>query len=184
MKNRAVFLDRDGVLCDAIVTNYKPLSARGLDDLNIPIPVMMACNELKKEGFKLLCVSNQPDIARGKITAETVQAQNTMIVHFCQLDDIETCPHDNDDHCSCRKPKPGMIYKLARKWDIDISTSYLVGDRWSDVEAGMQAGIPEENIFFIRRGYHEFQPQGYFEPVHFFEDAVRMILINEIELNA
>jgi D-glycero-D-manno-heptose 1,7-bisphosphate phosphatase len=183
MKNKAVFLDRDGVLCDAIVTNYRPLSAKGLDDLNIPIPVIEACWKLKQEGFKLLCVSNQPDIARGLIAKEVVEAQNEVIRHYCFLDEIQTCPHDNKDNCICRKPKPMMIFNLAHKWDVDIKTSYLIGDRWSDIEAGIRAGIPEQNLFFINRGYHEYQPQGDYNNVHFFEEAVELILNNEIELN-
>jgi D-glycero-D-manno-heptose 1,7-bisphosphate phosphatase len=179
MSNRAIFLDRDGVLCDAIVTNYKPLSAKGLDDLNITVPIIKACNELKREGFKLLCISNQPDIARGLISHEIVEAQNKAIRRYCFLDDILTCPHDNDDECFCRKPKPGMIFNLARKWNIDLGASYLIGDRWSDIDAGFNAGIDVSCLIYIDRGYHDRQPEAIVKRVHFFEEAVHFILNEE-----
>jgi D-glycero-D-manno-heptose 1,7-bisphosphate phosphatase len=179
--NRAIFLDRDGVLCDAIVTNYKPLSAKTIEEVNIPIGTVLNCWKLRHEGFKLLCVSNQPDIARGLVDPDIIESQNEMIKHFCFLDDIMTCPHDNDDHCLCRKPKPGMIFSLARKHNIDLSQSYLIGDRWSDIEAGMNALIP--NLYFIDRGYKERRPPAVFERVHFFEEAVELILNREIESN-
>jgi D-glycero-D-manno-heptose 1,7-bisphosphate phosphatase len=177
--NKAVFLDRDGVLCDAIVTNYKPLSAKGMDDLSIPVEVVNGCWKLKQDGFKLLCVSNQPDIARGFISPEVIDAQNKVIRHYCFLDDIITCPHDNSDNCFCRKPKPGMIFNLARKWNIDLRASYLIGDRWSDIDAGFNAGIDMSSMVFIDRGYHEQQPPAIVKRVHFFEEAVQTIFFEK-----
>lgn len=179
--NRAIFLDRDGVLCDAIVTNYKPLSPKTVGEMFIGLSTVHNCWNLRQAGFKLLCVSNQPDIARGLVDPDVIEHQNELIQQFCFLDDIMTCPHDNTDNCSCRKPKPGMIYALARKHNIDLTKSYLIGDRWSDIEAGMRAGIPD--LYFIDRGYHEFQPQGDFPHVHFFEEAVELILNDQIESN-
>jgi D-glycero-D-manno-heptose 1,7-bisphosphate phosphatase len=179
--NKAIFLDRDGVLCDAIVTNYKPLSAHSLEDIHIEPKTIELCWKLKEEGFKLLCISNQPDIARGLLHPSTVEAQNEMIRHYCFLDDIMTCPHDNADNCFCRKPKPGMIFSLARKWNIDLSESYLVGDRWSDIDAGWNARIPA--LIYIDRGYHDRQPPAIIKRVHFFEEAVNYILNQQIEEN-
>lgn len=179
--NRAVFLDRDGVLCDAVVVNYKPLSARRVVDMNIPVGTISNCFNLRNAGFKLLCISNQPDIARGHADPKEIEKQNELLRHFCNLDDIMTCPHDNDDNCFCRKPKPGMIFSLARKHHIDLSESYLIGDRWSDIDAGFNAGISA--LIYIDRGYHDRQPPAIVKRVHFLEEAVEYILNQQIEEN-
>jgi D-glycero-D-manno-heptose 1,7-bisphosphate phosphatase len=153
---RAVFLDRDGVLNHSPLANGKPVSPRGLDDLEILPGVKEACERLLAGGFMLIVVTNQPEIARGTLKRETVDAINERLRQELPLDEIVICPHDDADNCACRKPKPGMPLDAARRHDLDIASSYLVGDRWRDIGAGRAAGV---TTVFVDRGYDEPRPE-------------------------
>jgi D-glycero-D-manno-heptose 1,7-bisphosphate phosphatase len=157
MNRAAVFLDRDGVLNRPPVSDGKPLSPRGLDELMILPGVDEACGELRDAGFALVVVTNQPEIARGTLTRETVDALNGVLAASLPLDEIVVCPHDDADNCDCRKPKPGMLLDAARRHDIDLSQSVLIGDRWRDIGAGQAAGV---HTVFIDRGYDERRPKN------------------------
>ncbi|HXW18200.1 MAG TPA: HAD-IIIA family hydrolase [Candidatus Acidoferrales bacterium] len=152
---RAVFLDRDGVINRAIVRDGTPHSPATLDELQIFPDVPAALRKLKQLGFQLLVITNQPDVSRGTRTREAVENINNKLSASLPLDDIMVCYHTDADNCTCRKPKPGMILDAARKYDIDLSVSYLVGDRWRDIEAGKNAGC---TTIWIDAGYRESQP--------------------------
>jgi D-glycero-D-manno-heptose 1,7-bisphosphate phosphatase len=154
---RAVFVDRDGVLNHSPIQDGKPVSPRGLDDLEILPGVKEACERLRAAGFMLIVVTNQPEIARGTLTRETVEAINERLREELPLDEIVICPHDDADNCACRKPKPGMPLDAARRHDLDLPSSYLVGDRWRDIGAGQAAGCV---TVFVDRGYDERQPES------------------------
>jgi D-glycero-D-manno-heptose 1,7-bisphosphate phosphatase len=153
----AVFLDRDGVLNQSPVVDRKPVSPRGLDDVELLSRVAEACERLRAAGYLLIVVTNQPEIARGTLTREDVDAVNGFIAERLPLDEIVICPHDDADGCDCRKPKPGMLIDAARRHGIDLQQSYLVGDRWRDIGAGQAAGV---RTIFIDRGYDERRPQN------------------------
>ena len=137
---RAVFLDRDGVLNHAIVKDGRPYPPSGLHELELLPGVIEACRALKESGYVLIMVTNQPDVARGKQQRETVEMINAAILMQVPVDDTRVCYHDDDDSCACRKPNPGLLLDAARDWNIDLKNSYMVGDRWKDIEAGRQAG--------------------------------------------
>ena len=99
-----------------------------------------ALAKLRDAGFLLIVTTNQPDVARGNQTRATVEAINQYLAERLPLDDIEACYHDDADLCACRKPKPGMIRSAAERHGIDIAASYMIGDRWRDVDAGLAAG--------------------------------------------
>jgi D-glycero-D-manno-heptose 1,7-bisphosphate phosphatase len=99
-----------------------------------------ACSRLKDAGFLLIVVTNQPDVSRGITAAECVEGINKEIFARLQVDDIRVCYHDDHDRCSCRKPEPGILLQAAMDWKIDIARSFMVGDRWKDIEAGKRAG--------------------------------------------
>jgi D-glycero-D-manno-heptose 1,7-bisphosphate phosphatase len=139
-KQKAVFLDRDGVLNRAIVRGGKPFPPASLEELGIPEEVAPALQILKDCGFLLIGVTNQPDVARGKQTRETVESIHDFLQKNLPLDEILVCYHDDGDECECRKPKPGLLYRAARRHRIDLAASFMVGDRWKDVEAGQRAG--------------------------------------------
>jgi D-glycero-D-manno-heptose 1,7-bisphosphate phosphatase len=85
-------------------------------------------------------VTNQPDVARGTQRREVVEDINARLCQQIALDEIVVCYHDNADKCSCRKPKPGLLLKAADNWGVDLRASFMVGDRWTDIEAGYGAG--------------------------------------------
>jgi D-glycero-D-manno-heptose 1,7-bisphosphate phosphatase len=149
---RAVFLDRDGVLNEARVRDGRPHPPNGTDDLVLLPGVEEACKRLARHGWLLVIVTNQPDVARGTRTRDEVDAINREIASRVGIDEIMVCPHDDDDDCSCRKPMPGLLLDAARRLDIDLEASVMVGDRWRDVGAGRKAGV---RTIFVDRGYSE-----------------------------
>jgi D-glycero-D-manno-heptose 1,7-bisphosphate phosphatase len=170
---RAVFLDRDGVVNRALVREGKPYPPPTLADLRLLPGVREACRMLREAGFALIVVTNQPDIARGIAKAGEVGEMHSRLRRFLQLDDVRVCPHDDEMRCECRKPKPGLLLEAAQAWNIDLSASFLVGDRWRDVEAGHRAGC---QAIFVDYGYQERQPDGPFLRVRSLLEAANWIL--------
>lgn len=156
MSRRAVFLDRDGVVNRAVVRGGKPYPPANVGEVEILPGVSQALVQLKAAGFVLVVVSNQPDVARGTMTRETVEAINAELAGKLPLDEFRMCYHDGNDGCDCRKPQPGMLLAAARELEINLATSFMVGDRWRDVEAGRRAGC---KTFFIDYGYNERPPE-------------------------
>ena len=137
---RAVFLDRDGVINRVIIKEGKPYSPRKISDFELTDGIKEGLITLREAGFLLIVVTNQPDISRGLITWGKLGAIHDLIRNELPVDEIIVCPHDDVDKCDCRKPKPGMIVESARKWGVDIGSSFIIGDTWKDMEAGYMAG--------------------------------------------
>jgi D-sedoheptulose 7-phosphate isomerase len=152
---RAVFLDRDGVLNRAIVRDGKPYSPASVEELEVTPDAKAVLESLRQRGYKLLMVTNQPDVSRGIAARETVDEINRKVASVLPLDDIFVCYHADEDHCDCRKPKPGLLQEAARRHNIDLTSSFMVGDRWRDVEAGQNAGC---RTILIDGGYDDRQP--------------------------
>jgi D-glycero-D-manno-heptose 1,7-bisphosphate phosphatase len=140
MATRAVFLDRDGVINANVMRDGRPVAPTRLDEFRLLPGVEDAVRALKRAGFLVIVVTNQPDVRTGRTPRATVDAMHDVIRSRLEVDDIKACFHTDADGCSCRKPKPGMLLEAARERDIDLARSYVVGDRWSDVEAGRAAG--------------------------------------------
>jgi len=170
---RAVFLDRDGVVNRVVVRDGKPFPPTSFSELRVLPGVREACRKLREAGFALILITNQPDIARGAVSSRLVSEINARLKSFLQLDDVRVCPHDDADRCDCRKPKPGLLLEAARLWNIDLRHSYVVGDRWRDVEAGHRAGC---QAIFVDYGYRERRPDGPFLQVHSLREAANWIL--------
>jgi transaldolase len=151
---RAVFLDRDGVVNDAVVRNALPYPPDP-PQLRIAHDAGPALQALHDAGFVLLVVTNQPDVARGTRSAADVDAVHARLAAELPLDGFYVCPHDDRDRCDCRKPLPGLLHTAAREHRIDMSGSYLIGDRWKDIAAGRAAGV---TTVFIDRSYREPPP--------------------------
>lgn len=154
---RAVFLDRDGVINRAIVRDGKPYPPTSLEELDILPGVQEALHKLHAANYLLIVVTNQPDVARGAAKREDVEAMNTYLSSQLPIDDFKTCYHDSRDKCSCRKPMPGALLEAAKEHNIDLSKSFMIGDRWRDVEAGASAGC---KTFFINYRYAEQTPDA------------------------
>jgi len=154
--NRAVFLDRDGVLTRALVRNgmaYAPVTP---DEMEIDADAPAALARLTAAGFLLLVVTNQPDVARGITRREDVETMHSALRAALPLDAFFVCYHDNEDGCDCRKPLPGMLLQAAAERGIDLAGSFMIGDRWRDIDAGAAAGC---RTIWIDRGYRERAPE-------------------------
>ncbi len=170
---KAVFLDRDGVINLPIVRDGKPYPPESVRGLEIYPDAADALNRLKAAGYRLIVVTNQPDVARGRQTREAVEAINQAIRRQLPIDEFRVCYHDDQHGCPCRKPKPGALLDAAREHAIDLAESYMIGDRWRDVAAGQSAGC---RTIFIERGYAERSPDGTFSSAGSLADAAGIIL--------
>ncbi len=135
-----VFLDRDGVLNRAIVREGRPYPPTSVEEMEITPGAAGALGRLLDAGLLLLVVTNQPDVARGKQTQAAVEAMHAMMAGVLPVHDFIVCYHDDRDDCSCRKPKPGLLRIGAERHAVDLATSFIVGDRWRDVDAGAAVG--------------------------------------------
>jgi D-glycero-D-manno-heptose 1,7-bisphosphate phosphatase len=151
----AVFLDRDGVLNKPVVVDGKPLPPQTPDEFELIPGVLSATTELKDAGFLLIVVTNQPDVARGTQSRDMVDCMHERLSSALPVDEILVCWHDDKAGCDCRKPRAGLFHSAARKHRINLSNSFMVGDRWRDIEAGSAAGC---QTLMIDYGYSEKQP--------------------------
>ena len=154
---KAVFLDRDGVIKEAIVKNGLPTPPSLLDELKILPGVKESILKLKKLNFVCIIVTNQPDVSRGKINKNTVIKINNFLKKKIELDDIFVCYHDDQDNCNCRKPKPGLLLQARKKWNVDFKKSFIIGDRWRDIHAGKKVGC---KTIFLDYKYKDIKPKN------------------------
>ena len=146
----AVFLDRDGVLVETFVRDNRAYAATTLQDFQVVGNAAVEVRRLRDAGLAPIVVTNQPDVGRGVIAPETLAAMHERLATALPVLDILVCTHDASAGCACRKPKPGMLEAAAAKWGLDLTQSFMVGDRASDVEAGRAAGC---RTILIERSY-------------------------------
>ncbi len=144
--SRAVFLDRDGTLIKDV--DY----LTRIEDIQLLPGVPEALRMLKGAGFRLLVVTNQSAIARGRLTEERLEALHAALNRLLEaegaaVDAFYHCPHLPEGKveryaraCTCRKPEPGLLHRAAGEWHVNLGRSYMVGDSARDVEAGRRAG--------------------------------------------
>ena len=170
---RAVFLDRDGVINKSLIRNGRPYAPTALTDFEILPGVAGALLKLRRAGYLNIVVTNQPDIKTGKQSPEILQLMHERLAKELALDDIQCCPHTDEDQCTCRKPHPGMLLGAAERLQIDLSASWMIGDRWRDIAAGQAAGC---HCCFIDHGYVERQPEPPFSRAASLPEAVDEIV--------
>jgi len=139
-KNKAVFLDRDGV-----INKKRNDYVKSINELEIFPHIGDSIWKLKKLGFLVIVITNQSVINRGIITSQELEEIHTVIQKYlekkhCNIDKFYFCPHMPDEKCNCRKPKSGLILKAIEDFAINISDSWMVGDCMTDVQAGKNAG--------------------------------------------
>jgi D-glycero-D-manno-heptose 1,7-bisphosphate phosphatase len=173
---RAVFLDRDGVINANIQRDGRPVAPTSIEQFELLPGVDDAVRRLKAAGFLVVVVTNQPDIATGRTPRATVEAMHAVIRSRMPVDDIKVCVHTDADRCACRKPKPGMILQAAAEYGIDLAKSYVVGDRWRDIEAGRVAGC---STILVDYAYEQDGPCHPDKAVRSLPDAVSYILIQQ-----
>ena len=150
---RAVFLDRDGVINRAVVRDGKPYPPASVAEFELLPGVVEACAELKAAGFLLVVATNQPDVGRGTQRREAVEAMHAQMCAALPLDRVEVCyARGQGQPSEFRKPAPGMLLRAARELGIDLSRSFMIGDRWRDIDCGAAAGC---RTVFIDYGYDE-----------------------------
>ena len=150
--NKAIFLDRDGVLNNDLGYVYKK------SDFIIIEGVIEALTLLSEKGFMLIVITNQSGIGRGFYSEKEFLELNDFMLDFfkkasIEITDVFYCPHSPADNCSCRKPKSKLIDNAVAKYNIDRSASYLIGDKFTDIEAGRLAGLAKS--FLIDSGFVE-----------------------------
>ncbi len=148
---RAVFLDRDGVINRAIIRDGKPYPPLDVCDFEFLPGVVEACQRLKNAGFYIIVVTNQPDVGRGTAAREKIEAIHKKMCAELPIDRVEVC-YDGEDDSEFRKPNPGMLLRAAAALDLDLQSSFMVGDRWRDVDCGHATGCC---TIFIDHGYAE-----------------------------
>ena len=176
-RSRAVFLDRDGVINRALVRNGRPYAPRALEEFELLPGVVEAAEALREERFRLIVVTNQPDVGAGRQEREVVEAIHASLRRQLPLDAVKVCYHVNADRCACRKPRPGMLLDAAREWDLALSESFIVGDRWCDIAAGRAAGC---RAILVRSDYAERQADQPDAIVASLLEASRLILSGHV----
>ena len=181
LMKRAVFLDRDGVIIRTNVRDDRPYAITSIDDLEVLEGAEEAISRLRDAGFLVIVVSNQPDVATGKVERAVVEAINAKLMEDLAIDEIRVCYEVDGPDATCYKPRPGMILDAAGKHYIDLSRSYMIGDRWRDVGAGKAAGCV---TIFIDCGYDEPSPENPDIVVDSLNEAADVILKPEGENGA
>jgi D-glycero-D-manno-heptose 1,7-bisphosphate phosphatase len=146
-----VFFDRDGVLNEVMFRDGAPVAPLRAADFRIAAGAPEAVRRLRDAGVPSYVVTNQPDLARGKLAQAEFDRMIAALRAEVPVDDVAWCPHDDADQCHCRKPKPGMLTDLAAKHGVDLVRSAMVGDTWKDMDAGRAAGV---RTILLRRPYN------------------------------
>lgn len=169
----AVFLDRDGVINKSVVQRGIPHPPATLDEFELSEGVTEAVERIRQAGYAVVVVTNQPDVARGDQEQAVVEAMHDVVRHALAPDAIMVCYHDDADGCQCRKPAPGLLHQAARDLGLNLTGSFMVGDRWRDIEAGRRAGC---RTVYVDRGYAERRPDEPDAVVTDLHEAVTWIL--------
>ncbi len=169
--NKAVFLDRDGTVNEEV--GY----LHNLEDLRLIPGASAAIKRLNETGMKVILVTNQSGIARGYFSESLLldihaRLKKMLLEEGARLDAIYYCPHHPSagnsnftKECDCRKPRTGLIDRAARDLKIDVKQSFVVGDKWSDVELGQRAGA---HSILVRTGYGAMEEEN-IRPSHLVE---------------
>lgn len=151
---KCVYFDRDGIV------NRSPGPGRyveGLENFEILPEFISVLKDAVAEGYSVVIVTNQRCVARGIVTLDTIEVIHSHLrrvlkeEHGVELLDLIFCPHDRDEGCECRKPKPGMLLSAAKKHDIDLASSWMVGDHETDIDAGKDAGCRTIRVLYDER---------------------------------
>jgi D-glycero-D-manno-heptose 1,7-bisphosphate phosphatase len=181
MKPPAVFLDRDGTLNRQLTRDGLPYPPATVDEFELFPDAADACARLHAAGYVLVVATNQPDVGRGTTSRATVEAMHAKLQRLIPtLALIQTCFHAGKAHgqeCDCRKPKPGMLLDAARRLDLDLASSWMIGDRWRDIDCGHAAGC---KTIFIDHGYREALRQKPDHSVKALTEAANVLLGSRI----
>ncbi|MBI5383883.1 MAG: HAD-IIIA family hydrolase [Verrucomicrobia bacterium] len=158
----AVFIERDGILNRVQVQGRYPVSPLTLDEFEVNLEAIAPIRLLKNAGFLLIATTNQPGLSRGHLARRELDAMHAVLRRAFLLDDILVCPHEETDHCPCRKPKPGLLREAAYQWHIDLDHSFVISDKWQDAEAARTAGCTSLLLSspWVGKVHHDFVLPG------------------------
>lgn len=156
-KRPAVFLDRDGTLNRQVIRDGRPYPPAKLEEFVLFPDVVEACARLAGAGYALVVATNQPDVGRGTQEQSVVEAMHARLRAWVpQIERVEVCYAPGLDRLAPpdrrRKPEPGMLLDAAAALGLDLANSWMVGDRWRDIDCGLRAGV---RTVFIDFGYAE-----------------------------
>jgi D-glycero-D-manno-heptose 1,7-bisphosphate phosphatase len=171
--SKAIFFDRDGVINRSYKIDGKPYAPINFKDFIFYPNTKKNLISLKKKGFKLFIITNQPDIGNNKITINVLNKMHQKILKELPITKIYVCKHSQKKNCRCRKPKPYFIKQAIKLYNINISKSFMVGDRGSDIKIGQTAGC---ETIFIDRFYDENKNNGQNKTVFSLNSATKYIL--------
>ena len=173
---KAIFLDRDGILNEPIIKHGRPFSPSSLSEVKIILDVKESLSKFKECGFLPVVITNQPDVSRGKVRLQEVEQINSFLSKKLGIENFYSCFHDDVDDCECRKPKPGLLFMAARDLALNLENSLLVGDRWKDIEAGQRAGC---FCYFVDYAYREKAPRKPYKRVSSLSEVFDIHLSHE-----
>ena len=155
LKNKCVFFDRDGILNKSIIKNGKPYAPLFFRDFKVYATAQYVVRNLKSRGYKIIVITNQPDINKKKLKVSEFKKMNNFLKKNILVDKIYFCPHLQSEKCSCRKPRIKLFKLAVRKYKINLNGSYMVGDRKTDISAGRLAGC---KTIYVKKRYKEDPP--------------------------
>jgi len=155
---RAIFIERDAILNEVRIGPKHQISPLTMEEFKIIAEAEPALRKLKSAGFLLIATTNQPGLSRGYQSRRELDRMHDALRRTFPLDDIMVCPHDESDHCPCRKPRPGLLVEASFKWHVNLDQSYVISDKWQDSEAARTAGCTSLLIKSAYNGnaHHDF----------------------------
>ncbi len=155
---RAVFIERDAILNEVQNGPKQQVSPLTVEEFKVNLSAKEPLQQLKKAGFVLIATTNQPGLSRGYQSRRELERMHDLLRRVFPLHDILICPHDESDHCPCRKPRPGLLIEAAFKWHLNLDHSFVISDKWQDAEAARTAGCTSLllNSPYIGPGHHDF----------------------------
>ncbi len=155
---RAVFVERDSILNEVRQGPKQAITPLTLEEFKIKREAKESLTKLKKAGFLLIATTNQPGLSRGYQSRRELDRMHDLLRRFFPIDDLLVCPHDESDHCPCRKPRPGLLIEAAFKWHINLDHSFVISDKWQDAEAARTAGCTSLLIKspYVGQVHHDF----------------------------
>ncbi|PTM40316.1 HAD family hydrolase [Bosea sp. 124] len=178
----AVFLDRDGVIVVPEFRDGRSYAPVNIEGFALYPQIAPSLQALKAEGFRIVVVTNQPDVGKGLISPTVLAEMHRLMCEALPIDEVKVCTHTRDDACDCRKPRAGMLFAAAHENGLSLLDSYMVGDRDSDIEAGKEAGC---RTVFIDLSYtSEPKPLDPDWVVSSLQEAANVILADKQKRNA
>lgn len=155
---KAVFIERDAILNEVRTGPKHQISPLTMAEFKVIETARSPLSRLKSAGFILIATTNQPGLSRGYQSRRELDRMHEVLRRTFPLDDIMVCPHDESDHCPCRKPRPGLLIESAFKWHLNLDQSYVISDKWQDSEAARTAGCTSLLVksAFNGNAHHDF----------------------------